>query len=67
MPISVDSETDAHAWTTALRLSESFGLTLYDAAYVELTRRRSLPLATLDQEMRAAAHALAIRLLGASQ
>ena len=67
MPISVDSETDVHAWTTALRLSERFGLTLYDAAYVELAQRRSLPLATLDQDMRAAAHALAIPLLGATQ
>lgn len=32
MPISVDPDTDAHAWTTALRLSQRFGLTLYDAA-----------------------------------
>ena len=67
MPISVDSETDVHAWTTAFRLSERFGLTLYDAAYVELAQRRSLPLATLDRDMRAAAHALAIPLLGATQ
>jgi predicted nucleic acid-binding protein len=67
MPISIDPETDAHAWTTALRLSERFRLTLYDAAYVELAQRRSLPLATLDQEMRVAAHALAVPLLGASQ
>jgi predicted nucleic acid-binding protein len=64
MPIAVDPETDAHVWTTALRLSERFGLTLYDAAYVELAQRRSLPLATLDQEMRSAAHALNVELLG---
>ncbi len=57
MPITVDPETDAHAWTTALRLSERFGLTLYDAAYVELAQRRSLPPATLNQEMRATAWA----------
>jgi predicted nucleic acid-binding protein len=60
MPITTDPETDAHAWSTALRLSERFGLTLYDTAYVELAQRRSLPLATPDQEMRAAAHALAV-------
>ena len=66
MPISIDPETDAHAWSTALRLSERFGLTLYDAAYVELAQRRSLPLATLDQEMRAAASALNIELLGSA-
>ena len=64
MPITVDSETDAHVWTSALRLSERFGLTLYDAAYVELAQRRNLPLATLDQEMRSAAHALNVEVLG---
>jgi predicted nucleic acid-binding protein len=67
IPITVDPETDAHAWTTALRLSERFGLTLYDAAYVELAQRLGLPLASLDQEMRAAASAIDIELLGAAK
>ena len=66
MPITVDAETDAHVWTTALRLSARFGLTLYDAAYVELAQRCSLPLASLDQEMRAAASALNIKVLGSA-
>jgi predicted nucleic acid-binding protein len=66
MPITVDPETDAYVWTTALRLSERFGLTLYDAAYVELAQRRNLPLASLDQEMRAAASALNVELLGSA-
>ena len=66
MPITVDPETDAYVWTTALRLSARFGLTLYDAAYVELAQRRNLPLASLDQEMRAAASALNIELLGSA-
>jgi len=39
---------------------------MYDAAYLELAQRRSLPLATLDQELRAAAPALNIALLGAA-
>jgi predicted nucleic acid-binding protein len=64
IPITVDPETDAHVWTSALRLSERFGLTLYDSAYVELAQRHSLPLATLDKEMRSAAHALNVELLG---
>lgn len=64
MPITVDAETDAHVWTTSLRLSERFGLTLYDAAYLELAQRRSLPLATLDRDLRAAAPALNVDLLG---
>jgi predicted nucleic acid-binding protein len=63
MPISIDPETDTHVWATALRLSELFGLTLYDAAYLELAQRRDLPLASLDKELRAAAHAVNVTLL----
>ena len=66
MPIAIDVETDMHAWTTVLRLSQRFGLKLYDAAYVELGQRRSLPLGTLDQEMRAAALGLGIALYGSA-
>jgi predicted nucleic acid-binding protein len=36
LPITVDPETDDHAWTTSLFLSDQFSLTLYDAAYVGL-------------------------------
>ncbi len=64
MDIVTDTETDTYAWTTTLRLSERFLLTVYDAAYLELAQRRSLPLATLDQELRAAATALGLALLG---
>jgi predicted nucleic acid-binding protein len=67
MPITIDTETDAHAWTTTLRLSERFALTLYDAAYLELAQRRDLPLATLDQEMRAAGSTLGVQLLGIAE
>ena len=57
-------ETDRQAWGTTLRLTERHRLTLYDAAYLELAMRRGLPLATLDDELRAAANAEAIALLG---
>lgn len=65
LPISIDADTDAHVWTTTLRLSDRYALTIYDACYLELAQRRNLPLATLDQELRAAAHALGLPLLGA--
>ncbi len=65
MPITVDLETDAHAWTTTLRLADRFALTLYDATYLELAQRRGLALASLDKELCAAAHVLEIKLLGA--
>lgn len=64
LEIVTDPETDAHAWAATLQLSERFRLTAYDAAYLELARRRNLPLASLDQELRAAAHALGTLLLG---
>ena len=65
MAINVDGETDAHAWSVTLRLSDQFRFTVYDAAYLELARRRRLPLATLDQALRAAAQAIGTETLGA--
>lgn len=64
LPIAVDADTDTYAWTTTLSIAERFGLTIYDATYLELARRRSLPLATLDKELRAAAATLDVTLLG---
>ncbi len=64
LPITVDAETDAHAWTTTLQLADRFQLALYDAAYLELAQRRALPLATLDSALRPAADALGLTLLG---
>ncbi len=66
LDITVDQETDSFAWTTTLQLADRFGLTLYDAAYLELAQRRHLPLATLDQSLRAAAAATGVALLGAT-
>jgi predicted nucleic acid-binding protein len=39
------------------------GLTVFDAAYFELALRRNLPLATLDDKMRAACQKAGIALL----
>ncbi len=64
MPITIDTDTNAYAWTTTLRLAERFALTTYDSAYLELAQRRGLPLATLDTELREAAAALGVTHLG---
>ena len=66
LPIAIDSETDARAWGSLLQLSDRFRLTVYDAAYLELAQRRSLPLATLDRDLRAAARAAGAALIGAA-
>ncbi|AGY57213.1 type II toxin-antitoxin system VapC family toxin [Gloeobacter kilaueensis] len=64
LPIAVDPETDTFAWSATLRLAERYQLTLYDAAYLELAQRLNLPLATLDQQLRAAGGILGLALLG---
>jgi len=64
MPITIDADTNVYAWTTTLRIAERFALTIYDSAYLELAQRRSLPLATLDAELREAAAALGVTVLG---
>jgi predicted nucleic acid-binding protein len=64
LPVQVDSETERQAWGATLRLAERHTLTVYDAAYLELALRRGLPLATLDQELRAAAAVERVAVLG---
>ena len=64
MQIESDLETDAHAWSTTLRLAEKHELTLYDAAYIELAQRRRLPLATLDRKMHRAADDIGVAVMG---
>jgi len=64
LPIALDQDMAAHAWGATLRLAERHQLTLYDAAYLELAKRRGLPLATLDAELRAAAKSEKVTLLG---
>jgi predicted nucleic acid-binding protein len=64
LPIHLDPETDQQAWGAMARLAERHRLTLYDATYLELALRRGLPLATLDQGLRAAGTAEKAHLLG---
>ena len=64
LDITTDPHTDSLAWGETLTLADRFRLTLYDAAYLELAQRRTLPLATLDEELCAAAGALGVRVLG---
>jgi len=47
---------------TILDVARSYGLSVYDAAYVEVARRCALPLATLDKSLRQAAGKAAIEL-----
>jgi predicted nucleic acid-binding protein len=64
LPISLDGETASQAWTTTAGLAARFALSAYNAAYLELAQRHHLPLATLDRDLRAAATALGLTVLG---
>ena len=63
LPITLDAETSARAWHETLRIADTYRLTAYDAAYLELAQRLGLPLATLDAELRVAAQSLGATVL----
>jgi predicted nucleic acid-binding protein len=60
LPVTVDDETVARAWQECLHLARSHNLSAYDAAYLELALRRGLPLASLDDRLKAAAQAVGV-------
>jgi predicted nucleic acid-binding protein len=64
LPIQIDGETRNHTWGRTLLLADTHRLTLYDATYLELALRLSLPLATLDDDLRQAAQQEGVLLLG---
>lgn len=63
LPILVDEQTPARALREILDLARHQRLTSYDAAYLELAMRRGLPLATRDDDLRAAAQRVGVTLL----
>jgi predicted nucleic acid-binding protein len=64
-PIREDHIPEQQAWQKPVVLADSHKLTMYDAAYLELALRRGLPPATLDRDLRSAARAEKVELLGA--
>ena len=66
LPIRLDIETANQAWDATAKLAHELKLTLYDATYLELALRRRLPLASLDQDLRQAATAVGVEVLGLS-
>jgi len=55
LQFTTDEEGARHAFGKTSELAEKFGLTIYDAIYLELALRRSLPLATRDEALKTAA------------
>ncbi len=63
LPIEIDAETADHVWHATVDLAAKHSLTVYDATYLELAMRKRLPLATLDQDLMAAARAEGLTVL----
>jgi predicted nucleic acid-binding protein len=64
LAIAIDAGTNRAAWAATRQLSDRFGLTAYDAAYLELALRQRLSLATLDGDLIRAARAENVSLVG---
>lgn len=60
---SADVDQSASPMRQLADLARTYQLTVYDAAYLGLAKRESLPLATLDKSLRAAAAKAAVALL----
>ena len=55
LPVVIDHEASAIAFTRLVDLASNYELTIYDATYIELAARRELPLASNDARMKQAA------------
>lgn len=61
LPIETESGPGDDAAVEIMALAEQYGLSAYDAAYLELALRESLPLATLDAHLNRAARAAGVK------
>lgn len=51
LPIQIDYETSKRAMGSIMEVAREMRLTIYDACYLELAMRNSLPLATFDNDL----------------
>ena len=64
--ITVDPDSEVYAWSASVRLAERHGLTVYDAAYLELAQRRRLTLATFDKALVRAGETESVPVIGSA-
>jgi len=64
LPIQVDAEGERRVFEAVFQVACRHGLTVYDAAYLELAMRRGLPLATLDERLVDAAREAGVEVMG---
>ena len=63
LPIEIDTDSCARVLDRVLPVAKDYKLSVYDATYLELAMRLSLPLATLDRQLAAAARGAGIEVL----
>jgi predicted nucleic acid-binding protein len=63
LPVEVDMDGIERVYSSIVRLSQQHQLSSYDAAYLDLALFESLPLATLDKNLLAAAKRTGVELL----
>ena len=63
LDLSIDAADPARMFDVILPLARAHGMTVYDTLYLELAERRGLPLASLDDELNAAARRVGIALV----
>jgi predicted nucleic acid-binding protein len=64
LPITLEDLTLERGLGGVLQLADAQALTAYDAAYLDLAMREALPLAALDDDLRAAATRVGVQLWG---
>lgn len=52
LPVEIDDTSTEESRNDTLSLAKKYDLTTYDASYLELAKRRDMPLATLDSKLR---------------
>ena len=60
LPITVEDQHGPRVFRDVMALARARNLSVYDASYLELARRRDLPLATLDGRLKDAAAAVGV-------
>lgn len=66
LPIAIEHRPATWLAQQILPLARTYHVSAYDAAYLELAIREGLPLATLDDDLRRAACAAGVALVGAA-
>lgn len=66
LPIQIERREALWLWQAILPLVRQHRLSGYDAAYLELAKRERMPLATLDDDLKAASHTTGVAVLALS-